>query len=230
MKLHTLIIKNIGPYKGEHIIDFDELESSLFLITGETGAGKSYIFDAICYALYGDTSGEYRETNTLRCKYADDREIASIELTFETHGKTYKTIREPSQKRLSSKKNKDGNYYLVEYNGKSELILPDKTVLNKERDVKVKMEEILGLPFAQFKMTMLIAQGEFYKLINASTDERQKIFRKILETYRLEDFSNKLREEFKMKFKLADSQISFKIESLLASSFLTVIFLVVISL
>lgn len=194
MKLIKLTIANIGPYKGEHIIDFNMLNNSLFLITGPTGSGKSYIFDAICYAIYGRTSGDNRETNDLKSKYASINDLAYVILEFEYHNKTYIIRREPKQLKQNQKKT-DGEYKIKEVNASAILTMPNGDVIVK--NVDKKMEEIIGLSYDQFKMTMMIAQGDFYSLINADTKEREEIFRKILNTEKLNEFSDRLASAFK---------------------------------
>lgn len=194
MKLIKLTIANIGPYKGEHIIDFNMLNNSLFLITGPTGSGKSYIFDAICYAVYGRTSGDNREINDLKSKYASIKDLAYVILEFEYHNKKYIIRREPKQLKQNQKKT-DGEYKVKEVNASAILTMPNGDVIAK--NVDKKMEEIIGLSYDQFKMTMMIAQGDFYSLINADTKEREEIFRKILNTEKLNEFSDKLASAFK---------------------------------
>lgn len=194
MKLNKLTIANIGPYKGEHIIDFNMLNNSLFLITGPTGSGKSYIFDAICYAVYGKTSGDNREINDLKSKYAGINDLAYVILEFEYHNKKYTIRREPKQLKQNQKKT-DGEYKIKEVNASAILTMPNGEVVTK--NVDKKMEEIIGLSYDQFKMTMMIAQGDFYSLINADTKEREEIFRKILNTEKLNEFSDKLASAFR---------------------------------
>ena len=212
MKLIKLTLENIGPYKGTHIIDFNELNNSLFLITGPTGAGKSYIFDSICYALYSKTSGGKRETDDLKSKYATLDDTASVELEFEYQGKKYKIRREPKQiKRMKRKSSSSSN--AKKYDEVSALTMPDGRVV--EKDVNAKIKEIIGLDYNQFKMTMMIAQGDFYSLINAGTKEREAIFRKILNTENLNKFTEKLKELLDNKNKEV-SIIKSAIDSLLS--------------
>lgn len=196
MKLIKLTIANIGPYKGEHIIDFNMLNNSLFLITGPTGSGKSYIFDAICYAVYGKTSGDNREINDLKSKYASINDLAYVILEFEYHNKKYIIRREPKQFKQNQKKT-DGEYKVKEVNASAILTMPNGDAIAK--NVDKKMEEIIGLSYDQFKMTMMIAQGDFYSLINADTKEREEIFRKILNTEKLNEFSDRLASAFKVQ-------------------------------
>lgn len=205
MKLHKLVLTNIGPYAGRSELDFDSLDNSLFLITGATGAGKTYIFDSICYALYGKTSGENREPDDLKSKFAGPKDIASIDLYFEYQNKDYLIHREPIQWRQNEKKT-NGEYLMSRKAANGQIyILPDvkKPVISKDLDKYII--ELFGLDFKQFKMTMMIAQGDFYSLINADTKKREEIFRKILNTEKLAIFSKKLDEKCKEQENLLNS-------------------------
>ena len=198
MKLIKLTLENIGPYKGKHVIDFDDLNNSLFLITGPTGSGKSYIFDSICYALYSETSGGKRETDDLKSKYATLEDTAFVELEFEYQKKLYKIRREPKQYKKMKRKNASGAES-KEYPEVSILTMPDGSII--EKGVTSKIKEIIGLDYSQFKMTMMIAQGDFYSLINAATKDREAIFRKILNTEKLNNFTEKLKDLLQQKDK-----------------------------
>lgn len=194
MKPLRLVMNNFGPYKGKNVIDFSELKSSLYLISGPTGAGKTYIFDAICFALYGQLSGDNRTTEDVRCQYALPDELTSVEFTFEYQKVIYEVHRFPKQIRQSSKRNAEGSYSSVTQNASAILKVAGVERKNKISEVDKQLLEILSLDRNQFKMTMMIAQGDFYKLINASTDERKNIFRKILATGNLADFIKSLGE------------------------------------
>ena len=215
MKLKTLIIENIGPYKGSHVINFSDIKNSLYLITGPTGAGKSFIFDSICYALYGKTSGDNRETSDFKSKFAGPDDLASVTLEFEYHNKTYKITRTPKQ--TKRKKNKEE---YKEEAATAKLDLPNGDILEKTKDVDSKLEEIIGLDYDQFKMTMMIAQGDFYSLINAKTDARKEIFRRILNTGKLNDFTDRLANRYrdcnnelsKIEASINDTRKSFELD------------------
>ena len=202
MKLIKLTLENIGPYNGKYVIDFNKLNNSLFLITGPTGSGKSYIFDSICYALYSKTSGGNRETDDLKSKYAKLDDTASVELEFEYHNNQYKIRREPRQYKRMKRRNALG-LDSKEYLESSILTMPDGSVI--EKGVTAKIVEIIGLDYSQFKMTMMIAQGDFYSLINANTRDREAIFRKILNTEKLNNFTEKLKELMQQKEKEVSS-------------------------
>ena len=196
MKIKKLILENVGPYKGHHEIDFESLVSPLFIITGPTGSGKSYIFDAICFALYGKTSGDNRKPDGFKSSYARVQDTAYVDLSFEYQNKEYFIHREPKQIKSSVKK--DGTIKEAkEVAAKSVLKMPNGDVIEKNVDKEV--ESIIGLSYDEFKMTMMIAQGDFYSLINADTKDRQSILRKILKTEKLEAFTNRLGEEYKIK-------------------------------
>ena len=202
MELVKLTLSDIGPYKGKHVIDFKDISNSLFLITGQTGSGKSFIFDSICFALYGKTSGENRKGIDLKSKYANDTDCAYIELEFKCHNQKYIIKRAPAQIRAKKK----GSGSILEAENK-ELTLPsgDK-LIGKVADLKI--EEIIGLDFDDFKMTMMIAQGDFYSLINQSSDKRVDIFRKILNTTKLFNFTNKLKDLSDLKKDIKDKALT----------------------
>lgn len=202
MELVKLTLSDIGPYKGKHVIDFKDISNSLFLITGQTGSGKSFIFDSICFALYGKTSGENRKGIDLKSKYANDTDCAYIELEFKCHNQKYIIKRAPAQIRAKKK----GSGSILEAENK-ELTLPSGDKLTgKVADTKIN--EIIGLDFDDFKMTMMIAQGDFYSLINQSSDKRVDIFRKILNTTKLFNFTNKLKDLSDLKKDIKDKALT----------------------
>lgn len=192
MKPLKLVMNDFGPYKGRNEIDFTQLKSSLYLISGPTGAGKTYIFDAICFALYGQLSGDNRTTDDVRCQYAEPADLTSVEFVFEYQGINYEILRLPKQMRQSARRNADGNYPLVNQVASAKLSENGVISYTKITEVDNRLKEILSLDRDQFKMTMMIAQGDFYKLINATTNERKDIFRKILNTGSIKDFIDKL--------------------------------------
>lgn len=181
-----------GPFAGEQTLAMDRLgEKGLYAITGETGAGKTTIFDAIMFALYNCGSGADRdEPRNLRSKYADDRTETSVELTFETRGERYTIVRKPAQYLRGNK---------TEQPGKVALTLPDGGVLTKEKDVARAVEEIIGVDARQFEQIVMIAQGQFRELLRADSREREKIFRNIFKTERYDAFQLRLKEEHDRK-------------------------------
>lgn len=192
MRPITLTISAFGPYAGETTIDFDKLgNSGIYLITGDTGAGKTTIFDAIVFALYGETTDENREAKMLRSKYADPYTKTFVELTFVNKGKTYKISRNPAYSRPKSK-----GEGVTNETAKVDLLLPDNKVITSNREANTKVNEIIGLDKNQFMQIAMIAQGDFRKLLLASTDERKAIFRKIFKTENYERLQKVLNQEF----------------------------------
>ena len=178
MRPLKITMSAFGPYAGEVTLDMQKLgKSGIYLITGDTGAGKTTIFDAISYALYGEASGNYRENTTLRSKYASEDTPTFVELEFEYNNEIYKINRNPEYPRP----NKRGEGF-TKQNANAELIMPDGSVITKIKEVSAKVEEIIGINKNQFSQIAMIAQGDFRKLLNCETNERSKIFRKIFKT------------------------------------------------
>ena len=178
MRPLKITMSAFGPYAGEVTLDMQKLgKSGIYLITGDTGAGKTTIFDAISYALYGEASGNYRENTTLRSKYASADTPTFVELEFEYNNEIYKINRNPEYPRP----NKRGEGF-TKQSANAELILPDGSVITKIKEVSAKVEEIIGINKNQFSQIAMIAQGDFRKLLNCETNERSKIFRKIFKT------------------------------------------------
>ena len=178
MRPLKITMSAFGPYAGEVTLDMQKLgKSGIYLITGDTGAGKTTVFDAISYALYGEASGNYRENTTLRSKYASADTPTFVELEFEYNNEIYKINRNPEYPRP----NKRGEGF-TKQNANAELVMPDGSVITKIKEVSAKVEEIIGINKNQFSQIAMIAQGDFRKLLNCETNERSKIFRKIFKT------------------------------------------------
>ena len=178
MRPLKLTISAFGPYAGKMELDFENLGSSgLYLITGDTGAGKTTIFDAISFALFGEASGGNREPGMLRSKYADDKTPTEVELTFLYAGKEYTVTRNPEYMRPKGR-----GEGMTKQAADARLVYPDGHVVTKLKDVNIAIKEILGLDRDQFGQVAMIAQGDFLKLLLADTRERQKIFRNIFHT------------------------------------------------
>lgn len=202
MKPLSLTLAAFGPYADEVSIDFTQFGDRLFLINGPTGAGKTTIFDAICFALYGDSSGDYRQVSSLRSDFASPEEQTYVSLTFQSLGHTYTIRRTPLQYRPN--KHKAG---ALTKDLPTVLLTGDSFApISKDRLVADKIQEIIGLSKQEFASTMMIAQGDFNKLINAETKERVAIFRKILQTAPLRDFIDSLAEMDKNQQGLLESQ------------------------
>lgn len=179
MRPLKLTISAFGPYAGECVLELETLgKSGLYLITGDTGAGKTTIFDAICYALYGKASGGARDNSDLfRSKYAAPETPTFVELEFACHGQRYTVRRNPGYLRPAKR-----GSTMVEQKPDAELRLPDGAVITKEKQVTAKVTEILGVGKEHFSSIAMIAQGDFQQLLLAKTEDRVKIFRKIFDT------------------------------------------------
>lgn len=172
-----------GSYAGVETIDFTEVNHGIFLITGDTGAGKTTIFDAITYALYDETSGGKRDGEMMRSQYAQEDTRTYVELKFIYNGQTFIITRSPKQNRISKRKNKDGEYTMTVESPSVELIQPDGLPFpGKIKETNQKIVDIVGLDVNQFTQIAMIAQGDFLKLLHAPSKERKEIFAKIFNT------------------------------------------------
>ena len=178
MRPLLLKMSAFGPYAGNTVIEFDKLgDKGLYLICGDTGAGKTTIFDAICYALFGEASGRLRDVSMLRSKYADDLTPTEVELLFLHNDKEYRIVRNPEYYRPS--KRGEG---LTKQPQDACLYMPDGNVISKAKDVNKAVEELLSLNCDQFFQISMIAQGSFRELLISDTNTRQKIFRELFKT------------------------------------------------
>lgn len=190
MRPLKLTISGFGPYAGTQELDFSRLGTGgLYLITGDTGAGKTTIFDAITYALFGEASGDSRDASMLRSKYAAPDTPTYVELTFDYGGKSYQVRRSPEYTRAKTRGT--GN---TKQAATAELIYPDGNVVTKLKEVNTAIRDIIGLTRAQFSQIAMISQGDFRKLLQAGTEERQKIFRDIFRTKFYDLLQSKLKE------------------------------------
>lgn len=192
MPLH-LTMSAFGPYAGKTEVPLSDLgESGLYLICGDTGAGKTTIFDAIAFALYGSASGNARNTSTLRSDFADAETETYVELTFSYRGETYRIRRKPSY--LRPKKRGEG---LTREASSVEFDRPNARPLTKESDVNRAVSDLLGIDKDQFSQIAMIAQGDFRKLLTANTRDRAAIFRKLFSTGWCLDLQQELDERYK---------------------------------
>lgn len=213
MKPLTLTMTAFGPYAGRQTVDFTPLnQEGIFLITGPTGSGKSSIFDAITFALYGETSGSIRESASLRSQYADPEAVCQVEYTFLLRDQTYTIRRQPRQLRQSRR-----GAAMTQLNEKAELTLPDGQVLTGSRAVDDKLTELLGLPCSQFKQIAMLAQGEFRKLLDAPSSDKQEIFRRLFSTQFYDDITRRLENSAKALENSAKEQRQ-QLEQLFASA------------
>ena len=181
MKPLKLTMSAFGSYAEKNVIDFTGQQQGIFLITGDTGAGKTTIFDAITYALYNQTSGGERNGNMMRSQYAQPETETYVELEFLYRGQTYRVRRNPDYKITKTLKNGKIREQKVPHS--VELTLPDGTVFpEKKNATDAKIIEILGLTADQFSQIVMIAQGDFLKLLYTKSDERKMIFSKLFRT------------------------------------------------
>ena len=198
MKPEKLIISAFGPYAEEIEIDFEKLgDRGLFLITGDTGAGKTTIFDAISFALYGEASGEIREAGMFRSKYASEQTPTFVELTFSIQEKRYRVRRNPEYLRPKGR----GTGFTVQKSDAELIFFDGRPPIVKNKEVTKAVTELLGLDYRQFTQIAMIAQGDFQKLLLAGTAERSEIFRRIFHTEPCQELQNRLKYAVKERWK-----------------------------
>lgn len=191
MRPLELTLSAFGPYAGEETIDFTRLGTKgLYLITGDTGAGKTTIFDAVVFALYGEASGDARGADMLRSKYATVTTPTFVRMKFVYHGAVYQISRNPEYRRPAKK----GDGY-TSHKADAELVCPDGCIVTKNREVTKAVSELLGLDKNQFTQIAMIAQGDFLRLLYAKTEERSKIFREIFHTKAYQTLQERLKAE-----------------------------------
>ncbi|PED07372.1 AAA family ATPase [Bacillus pseudomycoides] len=183
MRPLQLIMTAFGPYKQREVIDFSDLgDHRIFAISGNTGAGKTTIFDAICYVLYGEASGEERsDTSMLRSQFADDNIYTSVELTFQLKGKQYEIKRQLGHKKQGNKTVTGHAVELYEVIGDEKVPCVDRFHVT---DVNKKVEDLIGLSKHQFSQIVMLPQGEFRKLLTSETENKEEILRRIFKTDR----------------------------------------------
>lgn len=191
MRPLKLTIAGFGPYAGVQELDFEQLgQSGLYLITGDTGAGKTTIFDAITFALFGEASGNYRAPSMLRSKYARPEAPTYVELTFTYSDKKYTVRRNPAYERAKTRgtgtTGQDANALLI---------MPDGSPITKLKEVDKAVRDIIGLTREQFSQVCMISQGDFRRLLQAGTDDRKKIFTDIFGTGLYGDLQQRLKTE-----------------------------------
>ena len=192
MRPLKLTLSAFGPYAGETVLELEKLgRGGLYLVTGDTGAGKTTLFDAITYALYDHSSGGVREGAMLRCKYADPKTPTFVELEFEVNGARYTVRRNPEYTRPKVR----GEGFTAEKADATLTYADGRPPVTKAKDVTAAVQEIIGLDYSQFSQIAMIAQGQFTKLLNASTEERSRIFRKLFRTQRYAQLQERLQAE-----------------------------------
>ncbi len=192
------------PFNEEQVIDFNVIENDkIFLITGNTGAGKTAVFDAIFFALYGCASGSEREKDSFKSLFADDATLSYVEFTFKNKGKIYTVYRTPAQLRLRR------NGHLTGENATATITLESGEIISGVNSVNAYIESIIGLNAEQFKKIVMLPQGEFRRFLSDNSSEKQEILRKI--------FSTDIFEEFTLKLKEKNSELSLKSQKAEAS-------------
>lgn len=193
MRPTKLVMSAFGPYADKIELDLDALEENgLYLITGDTGAGKTTIFDAITYALFGEASGDIRETKTFRSEYADEGTETYVDLTFLYHDEEYNIYRRPDYTYKHVQKN--GIEKIRQKTKDAYLKLPNGDIISKHTEVTKAIEEILGIKREQFRQIAMIAQGSFLAILNANTSERGKLFEKVFMTSRYTTLMERLNQ------------------------------------
>lgn len=216
MKPIKLVLSAYGPFPNHVEIDFEKLgEEGVFLVSGATGSGKTTIFDGIVYALYGTASGNLRTPGMMRSTYAKPSIKTFVELTFKSNGKIYRIYRKPEQ--LVEKLRGKG-FTTSPYEVSLEIVGDDSPPYTKKREVDEQIRNIIGLDSNQFRQVTMIAQGEFLKVLNATTEERIAIFSKVFKTEKY----RALQEELKSELKKRSEYIS-QMEDRLSDSFARII-------
>lgn len=198
MRPLKLTMSAFGPYADVVELDMTALgDRGLYLITGDTGSGKTTIFDAITFALYGKASGSSRNSNMFRSKYADDKTDTYVELEFVYGDGVYKIRRNPTYERVKKR-----GIGMVEEKADAEMIFPDGHVVTKSVEVTNEIKKLLGIDREQFTQIVMLAQGEFMKLLLSEATERREIFRRLFKT----DYFMRLQERLKAEVKNTDSR------------------------
>ncbi|WP_058307629.1 AAA family ATPase [Gracilibacillus massiliensis] len=198
MRALELELTAFGPYKNKQRIDFTELgDEPIFLVTGPTGAGKTTIFDAICFSLYGKASGTDRDQDAFRSHFAPLSELTTVTFIFKLHQKKYRITRSPKQQKPKARGEgyteevASASLYRQDENNQWELLV------SKIKEVNETIEEMIGLDYEQFKKMIMIPQGEFRRLISENSKEREEVLQKIFRTYFYKNITEKLKDKAK---------------------------------
>lgn len=206
MKPLKLTMQAFGPYAGKEVIDFAAIDHGLFLICGPTGSGKTTLFDAIKYALYGQTSSSARSAREMRSSHAPESLMTFVELEFEHTGIVYRIQRAPKQ--LVPKKRGEG---LRVYPGEAsfEDLTNGISLASKDTDANELVEELLGINADQFSRIVMISQNDFAAVLNSKTSDRERLFRKIFGTQRFEEIQQELQSKhLRLGEELSNAQTS----------------------
>lgn len=218
MKPIRLTMNAFGPYKDKETIDFEKLQDhQLFVISGPTGSGKTLIFDAISFALYGEASGEDRENvNLLRSHFAGDDDYTSVDFMFEQHGRRYRVFRQLAHRKEGNKHAYGDKCEFYEIIDGEETPAVDRQLVS---EVNPKIESLIGLTQDQFKQIVMLPQGEFRKLLTSETVNKEEILRRIFKTEKYERMSERLglmRDELRKDHEAVKHQLDSYIEQIQA--------------
>ncbi|MHB8836632.1 MAG: AAA family ATPase [Candidatus Methylomirabilia bacterium] len=198
MKPLRLEMQAFGPFRGKETVDFEKLSSSLFLITGPIGAGKTTVLDALCFALYGESSGKGRAAGDLRSHHADATQETEVTLDFSVGGKTYRVKRRPIQeirkKRGEGTRLVQARGTLWDLTGKGRAPEEGTPLAGNVREVDERIREILGFDAAQFRQVILLPQGKFREFLSANSKDREAILKVLFDVRRCEELERELKD------------------------------------
>lgn len=200
MKPIQLIVTAFGPYKEKEVIDFRQLNGQhLFVISGTTGAGKTTIFDGICFALYGTASGTDRaNTGMLRSHFADDEMHTSVDFQFQIRGRNFRVFRQLGHTKMGNKTKTGERNELYEQTENGEIPIVDRQIVT---EINTKIETLIGLTEDQFKQIVMLPQGEFRKLLTSETENKEAILRRLFQTERYKEMHVLLKDKIEAKTK-----------------------------
>lgn len=191
MRPISLTLQAFGPFKDRIIIDFTKFNQGLFLVSGDTGSGKTSIFDGMVYALYGTSSGDQRGIEDIKSDFSTDEDFCMVEFEFEMNGQQYSIYRAPSQRTLGKRQR------VVQFNGEVRLEYRDQ-IVDKIMEVKAEIEALLGMDEKQFRQIVLLPQGEFQKLLFSDGAQKEQLFRELFKTHDIqalqEDLAQRTRQ------------------------------------
>lgn len=187
MKPIKLTLKAFGSYADEAVVDFTKFGSGLYWITGDTGAGKTTIFDALVFALYGEASGKNRDASMFHSDFVSKKIPTEVNLIFEHNGKKYEVLREI---RYSKERGKENSY---KYKTPSAVLKEEgKKPIEKQKEVNNRITEIIGLNADQFRKIVMLAQGEFQEFLKADSNNRSEILAKLFDSSKYRNFQERI--------------------------------------
>ena len=206
MRPLKLTMQNFGPYRNE-TVDFTQFENvPLFLISGKTGSGKTTIFDGICYALFGETSGNERTPQQMRSSFAQAREKTVVQLKFEHQGKEYTITREPKYDYVNAKGGTSSHQakQMLKYDG----VNGEEETLTKTSDIKSFIEDLLHLSAKQFTQIVLLPQQQFRKFLAADSADKENVLRQVFGTEIFEKWTEQIKNEVRELKKRTEQQLA----------------------